>query len=110
MPTGLAPTEARIRRSRVSGSELSWPQDSALSNDWMRGLDGAAAGPANVRREFWELRLIELVPAPIQGSHHRLRQGTAIALEMLERDLGVIPTVIQVERGQTPKPDPKIRR
>jgi hypothetical protein len=61
----------------------------------MRGLDGAATrDAANVRREFWELRLIELVSAPIQGPHNRLRQDTAIALEMLERDLGVVPTMI----------------
>jgi hypothetical protein len=70
----------------------------------------AARDASNVGREFRELRLIELVAAPIQGPHSSLRQGTAVALKMLERYLGVVPTMIEIQRGQIPEPYPKIRR
>ena len=57
-----------------------------------------------------KLRLIELVPAPVQRPHHGMRQGTAIALEMFERDLGVVSAVIEMQGGQVPKAHSNIRR
>ena len=48
--------------------------------------------------QFRELRLRELVPTPIQGSHDGLRQCPPVLLEMLEWYLRVIAAVVKVER------------
>ncbi len=65
----------------------------------MRGLDGAPRPEAaNIGRKFRELRLIELVAAIVQSPHRGVREGTPIALQMLERYLGVVPAVVQIDR------------
>jgi hypothetical protein len=39
-----------------------------------------------------------------------MRQDPAIALQMLERDLRIVPAVEEIERGHVKEPHPKIRR
>ena len=39
-----------------------------------------------------------------------MRQGPAIALEMLERDLRIVSAVEEIERGHVTEPHPKVRR
>jgi hypothetical protein len=63
------------------------------------GLAGSPPGQsANVGRKFREWCLIELVPATIQNPHSGVREGTTIALLMLDRDLGVVLAVVQIDR------------
>jgi hypothetical protein len=49
---------------------------------------------ANISHKFRELRLIELVAAIVQDPSSGVREGAPEALQMLGRDLGVIPAVI----------------
>ena len=61
----------------------------------MRGLDGASERQAaNIGRKFRELGLIELVAPTIQNAHRGVREETPIALQMLDRDVGVVPAVV----------------
>jgi hypothetical protein len=77
----------------------------------MRGLHGAPGREAaDIRHKFRELSLIELVAAPVQSPHSDLREGTPVALQMLEGDLGVVPAVVQIDRGYVTKALPKIGR
>ena len=65
----------------------------------MRGLDGAPPREtANVGRHFGELGLRELVAATVQNPHSGVREGTPIALQMLDWDLGIVLAVVQIDR------------
>lgn len=77
----------------------------------MRLLDGASRREvANISGQFQKVRLIELVAAPIQRPHNGVRQGPAIALQMLERDLGIVPTMVEINGGEITEPHPEIGR
>ena len=65
---------------------------------------------ANIGRKFRELRLIELMAAIIQNPSSGVREGTPVALQMLERDLGVIPAVVQIDRRYVTEARPKVGR
>ena len=68
------------------------------SND-MHGLHGTRPREAaNIGRQFGELGLIELVAATLQNPHSGTSEGTPIALQMLDRDLGIVPAVVQIDR------------
>jgi hypothetical protein len=61
----------------------------------MRRLDGAPRREAaNIGRQIGELGPIELVAGSLQKPHSSVREGTPPALQMLDRDLGIVPTVI----------------
>jgi hypothetical protein len=65
----------------------------------MRLLDGAPQREAaNIGRKFRELNLIELMTAMVQNPASGVSEDPPIALQMLERDLGVISAVVQVDR------------
>ncbi len=66
----------------------------------MRGLDGAPPREAaNIGRKFREPGLIKLVAAIVQTPSSGVREGASKALQVLERDFGVVPAVIQIDRG-----------
>jgi hypothetical protein len=77
----------------------------------MRRLDGGSQRKlANIGRKFGEVRLIELVAAIVQNPDTGVRDFTPVVLQMLERDLGVIPTVVQTDRRQVTEARPKVGR
>jgi hypothetical protein len=77
--------------------------------DCMRGLNGALQRQAaNIGSKFREVGLIELVAATIQNLHRGMGEGASKALQMLDRDLGVVPAVIQTDRRQVTEADPKV--
>src|SRR5262245_31035817 len=87
-----------------TGPPGSWSDD-------MRGLDGAPPRePANIGHEFRELRLIKLVTAIVQHPSHRVRERAPKALQMLERNLWVVPAVVEIDRRYVTEPSPKVRR
>ena len=62
---------------------------------------------ANIGHELRELCLIELVAAIVRNPHRRVREATLIALQMLERDLGVVAAVVQTIGDKSPRRAPK---
>src|SRR6478736_412323 len=66
--------------------------------------------PPDVPHKLRKFRLCELVSATIQDSHNGLRQSAPVPLEVLDRHLGVIAAVIQVDGGYITQPGPKVRR
>ncbi len=65
----------------------------------MRLLDGARqCDRANIGRQFRELGLIKLVTATVQKPHRGMREDTPIALKILDRDLWIVPAVVQKDR------------
>ena len=64
----------------------------------------------NVGHKFGELGLIELVATSIEGSDSCPWQGSAVALKMLERDLRVVPTVVEIDGGHISEPRREVGR
>jgi hypothetical protein len=77
-----------------------------------RLLDGVSwmVRPLDIVYQFRELRLRELVPTPIQGSHDGLWQCPPVLLEMLEWYLRVIPAVVKVKGRYVTQASSKITR
>src|SRR5262245_30703419 len=75
-------------------------------------LDGASLVPCqpDIRCKFRELWLIEFVAPPIQDPHNGVGKRAAVALQMLERHLGVVPAMVEVQGAQITEASAEIVR
>jgi hypothetical protein len=86
--------------SEMSAARALHPYGCPILPGSRMGLLGAAPQreTPNIGRKFREPGLIELVAAIVQNPHCRMREDTPITLQMLERGVGVVPAVIQIDR------------